>query len=563
VTAVAEHPLSAAAGTTPMVEALQSFWLWLHKGHYKIKNKAGRIVPLIPNRAQVFVFEKMLGQALAGAPIRIILPKARKEGMTTFFLALAFFFAEFHQNFQSRFVAHERSQALDMFGIVKRMVRHRRIDAEAGEAPPFPAKLPAEEKRSIQFEHDSGIMTLWAGGHWPGSGSTINLLHLSEVPKWYGVGDVSVAETLLSLLNSVAANEPFTIIVMEATASASDKSHQFEERYHQAVKGESGFSPVFIPWFIDEGYRSRGQPVAIETLNAHERWMHGELGVDLEQIAWYRQTKKDVCAGSDSWMKQENPCTAQEAFEVSVGKVYPNLDERRHARSFEVDGGWELYRAIDFGGANPFVCLWIAYRPGPMPAFSIDMAECHETWREMTHYRRDEQGKVKKEDDHTCDCIRYCCVTFNLLGGHVHVYRELYWPQHAFHGKGEGDAALEIKRMGGEERYVGSVADRSRPTSIQLFCQHGVPCSGQTRPKVIERGEVEDGIAVVNSLMLATVPMVYPAAKKSLVQMIREARAESPFPSVLADSELLLKYREFEESEASEGLYHPWFGGAN
>jgi hypothetical protein len=46
------------------------------------------------------------------------------------------------------------------------------------------------------------------------------------------------------------------------------------------------------------------------------------------------------------------------------GLVYDNFDPSVHViQAFEIPADWPRYRAIDFGYANPFACLWIARQP--------------------------------------------------------------------------------------------------------------------------------------------------------------------------------------------------------
>lgn len=48
-------------------------------------------------------------------------------------------------------------------------------------------------------------------------------------------------------------------------------------------------------------------------------------------------------------------------FTTFAGRVYPDFDREVHVREpFAIPARWERFRAIDFGYANPFACLWIA-----------------------------------------------------------------------------------------------------------------------------------------------------------------------------------------------------------
>ena len=48
-------------------------------------------------------------------------------------------------------------------------------------------------------------------------------------------------------------------------------------------------------------------------------------------------------------------------FASYVGSVYKTFDRKVHViESFPIPDEWDKYRGIDFGFANPFVCLWVA-----------------------------------------------------------------------------------------------------------------------------------------------------------------------------------------------------------
>jgi len=48
-------------------------------------------------------------------------------------------------------------------------------------------------------------------------------------------------------------------------------------------------------------------------------------------------------------------------FRKHTGLVYKDFDRKIHAiQPFDVPDNWEIYRGLDFGSANPTVCLWVA-----------------------------------------------------------------------------------------------------------------------------------------------------------------------------------------------------------
>jgi hypothetical protein len=62
---------------------------------------------------------------------------------------------------------------------------------------------------------------------------------------------------------------------------------------------------------------------------------------------------------SDAAFKQEY----EAAFNVFAGRVYDTFDEATHVAPVQFNAKWPLYRGIDFGYRNPFVCLWVQVDP--------------------------------------------------------------------------------------------------------------------------------------------------------------------------------------------------------
>ena len=128
------------------------------------------------------------------------------------------------------------------------------------------------------------------GGNFGGSGSAINWLHLSEMPKW-SPEVLPIKDQLASLLQAVP-DELTSVIVIEATASTQDQVGEFEARFRRAeLSKDSAYRAVFHPWYRDSSYRHRGSKV--EDLTAAEREWVEKYGVDEEQIAWYRRKLGD------------------------------------------------------------------------------------------------------------------------------------------------------------------------------------------------------------------------------------------------------------------------------
>lgn len=228
---------------------------------------------------------------------------------------------------------------------------------------------------------------------------------------------------------------------------------------------------------------------------------------------WYEAEKK-AHAHDPLYMKREYPATPEEAFESAEGRVYPLFVRNdKCIREIEVHPDWPKYRGIDFGGADPFVCLWGCIVKGNGPALTVDKS-CTNLIRELLAYSWSTTGDYPEDaQNHANDCLRYIVTTFDVRG-HLHIYRELYEPDSASRGLSLPVLAERIKHYSEGEEYAGSVADRSRPDSILELRNLGIPCTGQKHLSGGQKPEIVQGIVKVNSLVVGTEAINYPDMRK-------------------------------------------------
>lgn len=531
---------------TSMSEKLRSFWAWCAEGQYKIKNKDGEIEKFYPNAMQQRLFGILLAQAKRKEPIRAIILKARKEGCSTFVQLLFAFLCQFTGHWKARTIAHTEKSTTDIHEISQRLFGLYRGRLQ-----------PISKMNPIRWEHDSDMSTETAGGLHVSSGANTNVLHLSEMAKWQNTR-TPVQDQLASVLQSVPEN-PNSIIIIESTANMLDLTGEFKLRWEIAEGGEGGYKAFFSPWFEDPTNRLVGAEVEKKT--DYESWLVETFDLDDEQVAWRRKQIAGPFRKDDVYFKQEFPATPEEAFQMPTGKIYPMLAKDKHDRNLElgtlIDSGYNLYRGIDWGGVDPFVCLWIAHKTGE-PGFSVHVKACPNTWRELTGYPWTESGRPADRNNHTCDTIRYLCSHFDL-SGHIHVYREMYIPHAAAHGLSILNHARDILRISAGEPIIGTVADRSQPGSITLMTQQGLPCEPNRVPNSMsQRGEVIDGINLLQALMFADVPVVYPPPPEPWQRTYQRRQDEFGGDFGVGSVDTLVALQDYERATA--GTYDEIFG---
>ena len=531
---------------SPLLLVIQLFRQEISLGKFKIRSRAGKLIALKENAIQTEILDAMEAQARAGMPVRIIIPKARKLGVSTLIVAFLRFLAIILPTWHSYVAAHTADATHDIFEIAKLAEEHESHGA-----------VRKGTAKRLLYPHEDGrsrFVCATAGGHYVGSGSTLNALHLSEGPKWQGSAK-TITGQMLSLLNSVP-DDPSSCIFIEATANQADESGDFEARCWAANRGESDYTLVFLPWFREPTYTRRGDPIDDPT--AYEVWLRSEFGLSDAQLRWRRATIINKCRGSEVLFMQEYPATLEECFVQPEGRIFPMLRRDVYHRHIADCGEWDCYRGVDWGGTHEFVCVWFAHNRSAPPGFTVDVEQCPLVWDGLTRWVWDESVVPRKPMERfkdRADPVRYAVTGFDMTG-HVHIYRELVVANSARQGKSELDLAEDVKRMT-HEPIIATIADRSRPQAIVLFCQRGVPTIAYQRPDTTKLGEIKDGIGYLHGLMIATTPFTIAPPERSLVQRMMDMQDDSSFPFVVG-GDLALEIQQARRVQSDSG--HPFLG---
>lgn len=140
------------------------------------------------------------------------------------------------------------------------------------------------------------------------------------------------AKDLITSLKETVPDVPYSFIAEESTAKG---LNYFYDSWRRAVKGNSRYKAVFIPWFKIDRCRI---PIEgdvreyIQNMGEYD-WQLWEYGATLEGINWYNKHKADRYQEADKenrmfseWqMMQENPGTPEEAFQSAGEKRFNPL----------------------------------------------------------------------------------------------------------------------------------------------------------------------------------------------------------------------------------------------
>lgn len=269
-------------------------------------------------------------------PIRIIILKARKEGLSTLVEALMLL-ETIKRGIDALVIAHDDKATQKIFEISERF--HRT----------YPRKAPALAKcnvHELKFKGEEGHMqVLTAGNVYAGTALTPQFLHASEAAKWpKGVA------TATALWQAIA-DLPDTCIIVECTAEGFDPlfkpmweaSHNHCDVSWKEEDGLpipsfeinnreewNGYLPLFIPWFDDPQYSKSfnydgesewfADNMAIEEKAVMERYK-----LTPEQMNSYRWLLKQKCQNDTNIRSQEYPCNPLEAF-IYSGRPRFNIE---------------------------------------------------------------------------------------------------------------------------------------------------------------------------------------------------------------------------------------------
>lgn len=303
----------------------------------QIVDQNAELRPLVLKQAQERLIRAKWAQERAGRPIRIIVLKARKEGISTIVQGLLLKRCTQLPNHRAQVIAHDSETASGIFEMAETMYANLPPEEVAGlllKPPTERASAGSELKwgqpsRHARLAGDRGLNSSYkvdtAGNYESGRGLTPFTVHMSEFAFWENPERKGKA-----VFNSVP-DTPNTMIVIESTANG---FNLFRNLWIAAETGNSAYYPLFIAWYEDPQY---WMPFA--HVEEREEFIaeighgpYGEaepeliaLGVQPEQLKWRRWAIVNKSNGDLRAFWQEYPAKAQEAFLATGRQVFSSI----------------------------------------------------------------------------------------------------------------------------------------------------------------------------------------------------------------------------------------------
>ena len=349
-------------------EAAMKVPLWRLSHLYKIMVKGDdddevMVQTFKPNRAQ--------RRLIASLHNRNIILKARQLGFTTFICILFLDYSLFGSgDTRAGIIAHDKDSAQTIFRD-KVKFAYDNLTPELKEA--FP--LARESASELLFQHNNSsirVATSMRSG-------TIHYLHVSEFGKICARYPQRANEVVTGSIPAVPSNG---LIFIESTAEGQEgkfyeMSRKAEALYLAKAKlNRKQYRFHFFAWHEAPEYRMPADGIII-TEKDHKYFDVLEATfdkkIDIEQRAWYCETREQDFAGSQEHMWQEYPSTPKEAFQKSIeGTYFPTqmADMRRQGRitavpyepSVPVNTFWDI-------GLNDEMAIWFHQQVGAQHRF--------------------------------------------------------------------------------------------------------------------------------------------------------------------------------------------------
>jgi hypothetical protein len=293
----------------------------IRAGYLYIRNKEADMVPLVPNATQNDILEKIQMRRKQHRPVRLVIVKARQEGVSTIAQAVGFSFTSQRSNMNALDIADDVDGASYIFKM-NEMFYDKLVEMKPHLAP---EKSRSDEKRLEFLKTYSRLMIDTANNSRAGRKFTLQFVHLSEVAFFKNFREIMQA------LKPAVPDNPETIMILESTANGLNEFSKFYwkiKAQYEADPDSTDWIPLFYSWKLhleySRAFSSIVQKEQFEkSLSEKECEIRKEHGLSLEQLHWRRRTIDDSFDGDMDKFEVEYPLTDKEAFKSTSKQIFP------------------------------------------------------------------------------------------------------------------------------------------------------------------------------------------------------------------------------------------------
>ncbi len=341
----------------------------------KVQSKDFGLIPFRLLGSQIYILDELCKGVDEGVSDFLIL-KARQLGSTSFFIALDMFWAFNHPGLLGTFILHKEEARDDWRSTIE--VFYHEIPGKTnidGKRVKFKPGIVHHNRNILSFTNGSRFRYLIAGtsenrkGGLGRSGAS-NYTHMTEAAFYGNEEDIAAFES------STSSIYPHRLHVKETTANG---FNWFADEWDEA-KDSRTKRCIFVGWWRDERNQfATDHPfydyfMPDRSLTKIERdriravkETYG-FTISLQQLAWYRWHLTEKKNGDQSLMDQENPWTADDAFQSTGAKYFttPTLTAAtREARKkpfqtyrYRMTSKWEDTQVIGIKDPRAELRIW-------------------------------------------------------------------------------------------------------------------------------------------------------------------------------------------------------------
>ena len=331
---------------------------WRLQNLYPITSEQRGLIKMRFTPLQTRMYQYAFKRRFKG--MRLIIPKGRKAGVTTFWNTLYLDDTLIHSNTTSAIIAHKKEDVQKFFHAVKQAYHScpNRISLSDGRIWTKPV-ASHDNANELRFKEKNSVIYVGLEVR----GDTPHNLHISEAAH---ADDNRIKATL----GSVPSVTEGTNITAESTANG--VGGWFHDTCTEAAAGVSDFDLMFSPWYEKTTLR---RPVPVGWVPGAEtkqmaqevKWRAG-VNLDREQLFWWERMRQSM----KEMMPQEFPSWLDEAFLASgrlaynqaiLNKIIPQLHENvRVVTVIDPENGNRMHE----------VRVWKAPKPGRRYVVSLD-----------------------------------------------------------------------------------------------------------------------------------------------------------------------------------------------
>ncbi|MDR2008708.1 MAG: hypothetical protein LBQ34_07040 [Alphaproteobacteria bacterium] len=330
-----------------------------------IRSKESTISPLMLNKEQKYIHQKLNQQKQDTGRVRALILKGRQIGATTYATARCYHHSVSHIGSKSMVMCHRQSATDNIFDMINRY---------HGNSPNFlKPKAEISKGKSINFKNlNSSYVFATAGGSEVGRSETIQFFHGSEVAFWENA-DNHLSSILMSVPDCAD-----TEVILESTSNGS--TGLFYNMCMEAHAGRSEYQLIFLPWHWHEEY------VAHVEVDFSEDWLVYQKTHKLStaQLTWAYIKNRNLCANNledvnkpSAQFHREFPATIHEAFAaVGSNKLIPlsnllakSIKKKDFQQGSHEESSMILGVDVAFGGGD---FSWIVDRCGNFLGFNVN-----------------------------------------------------------------------------------------------------------------------------------------------------------------------------------------------